>query len=201
MQQEKARRTNPERSEATRAVLVAAARRLFTENGYAETGTPEIVAAAGVTRGALYHHFADKQALFAEVVEREAAAVAAQVERAAPLSDDLIGMMQAGGRAYLTAMRAPGRARLLLVDGPAVLGRKAMDAVHDRHGSRTLRQGLAAAMDAGAFARLPVDALTTQVGAMFDAAVLAIDSGADADDQAAVLSALFAGLAARSSGT
>ena len=64
--------------------MIAAARKLFTEKSYAETATPEIVAAAGVTRGALYHHFEDKQALFRAVVEREAETVAAEIERAPP---------------------------------------------------------------------------------------------------------------------
>ncbi|TGR15811.1 TetR/AcrR family transcriptional regulator, partial [Mesorhizobium sp. M1C.F.Ca.ET.196.01.1.1] len=86
MQQESGRRSNRDRTEATRADLIRAARKLFTEKSYAETGTPEIVAEAGVTRGALYHHFADKQALFAAVVEQEAAAVAAEIDHASPPS-------------------------------------------------------------------------------------------------------------------
>lgn len=189
-------RTNPERSAATKAQLIAAARALFVEKGYADTATPDIVAAAGVTRGALYHHFADKQALFAAVVEREAAAVAEEVERAAPFSSDAMGMLQAGGRAYLQAMRVPGRTRLLLIDGPAALGRAAMDEVHNRHGSRSLREGLAAAMEARAIRTLPLDALTVQLGAMFDAAILAIEYGGQVDEHMEVLGTLMNGLAA-----
>jgi len=195
MQEQNARRSNRERTEATRADLIAAGRRLFTERGYAATGTPELVEAAGVTRGALYHHFADKQALFAAVVEQEAAEVAAEVERAAPAGQDAMAMMQAGGRAYLAAMRKPGRARLILIDGPAVLGRAAMDAVHARHGSRTLREGLSAAIAAGAIADLPVDALTVQIGAMFDAAVLAIETGGDPEPHYIVLAEMMRRLA------
>ncbi|TWH24547.1 TetR/AcrR family transcriptional regulator, partial [Aminobacter sp. J15] len=99
-----ARRSNRERTEATRAALIAAARNLFIEKSYAETGTPEIVAAAGVTRGALYHHFADKQALFRAVVEAEAAAPAS-VRQA--LLD--------GADAFFRAMAVNGRTRLLLL--------------------------------------------------------------------------------------
>src|SRR5918997_5375484 len=64
------RRTQEERSTATRGALVDAGRRLWAERGYAAVGTPEIAAAAGVTRGAMYHQFADKAALFRAVVER-----------------------------------------------------------------------------------------------------------------------------------
>ncbi|TIW92440.1 MAG: TetR/AcrR family transcriptional regulator [Mesorhizobium sp.] len=194
MQQEAARRSNRDRTEATRADLIAAARKLFTEKSYAETGTPEIVAAAGVTRGALYHHFADKQALFAAVVEQEATAVAEEIERASPPSLDARDALIAGSDAYLTAMRAPGRTRLLLLDGPAVLGRAAMDAIDNRHGNRSLREGLVAAMRAQTMTRLPAEALTALLASAFDRAALAIEAGASAQDYRAVLMALIDGL-------
>lgn len=195
MQERNPRRSNRDRSDAMRAALLAAARSLFVEKGYAETGTPEIVAAAGVTRGALYHHFADKQALFRAVVEAEAEAVAARVEADAPQGMEPLAALAAGGDAYLEAMREPGRTRLLLLDGPAVLGRAAMDAVDARHGNRTLREGLGAAIAAGALRPLPLDALTTLLGAVFDRAALAVDAGAPPEEQRTVIRAILDGLA------
>lgn len=194
MQRETAHRSNRDRTEATRADLIAAARKLFIEKPYAETGTPEIVAAAGVTRGALYHHFADKQALFAAVVEQEAAAVAEEIERASPPSLFARDALIAGSDAYLSAMRVPGRTRLLLLDGPAVLGRAGMDEIDNRHGNRSLCEGLVAAMREQSMAKLPVDALTALLAAAFDRAALAAEAGASAEDYRAVLMALMDGL-------
>lgn len=196
MQQEKSgRRSNRERTETTRAALLDAARKLFVEKSYAETGTPEIVAAAGVTRGALYHHFIDKQALFAAVVEAESRAVAEEIDRATPATLSARDALVIGGEAFLKAMAVPGRTRLLLLDGPAVLGRAAMDGIDARHGARTLKVGLAAAMRAGAIATLPLDALTALLAAMYDRAALAIEAGGDAKDLATVLAAVIDGLA------
>lgn len=200
MQETKERRTNRDRTEATRRDLIAAARKLFTEKSYAETSTPEIVAAAGVTRGALYHHFADKQALFQAVVEQEAAEVAAEIESASPASLPPREALLAGSQAYLQAMRTLGRTRLLLLDGPAVLGRAGMDEIDARHGNRTLREGLVATMDSGAMKALPADALTGLLAAMFDRAALAIDAGAPAGDYRQTLIALVDGLMTARSG-
>ncbi|RWH32817.1 TetR/AcrR family transcriptional regulator [Mesorhizobium sp.] len=194
MQPESGRRSNRDRTEATRADLIRAARKLFTEKSYAETGTPEIVAAAGVTRGALYHHFADKQALLAAVVEQEAATVAAEIDRASPASLSARDALISGSDAYLAAMRASGRTRLLLLDGPAVLGRAAMDEIDNRHGNRSLREGLIAAMRARSMVKLPAEALTAVLAAAFDRAALAIEAGASAEEYRAVLMALMDGL-------
>lgn len=195
MQEKSSRRSNSERTETTRRDLLVAARRLFTEKGFAATGTPEIVEAAGVTRGALYHHFADKQALFSALFEQEAADVAAAIEAAAPAALEPVEALISGSRAYLEAMALPGRCRILLVEGPAVLGPDEVRRRDREHGEGTLRHGLAAAVDAGAIAPLPLDALATQLSALLDRAALAIEQGDAIDDHMTVIAALFHGLA------
>lgn len=196
MQQRENRRSNRERSDATRSALIEAARRLFVEKSYAETSTPDVVAAAGLTRGALYHHFADKKALFQAVVEAESAIIAAEIEDAAPADLPSLHALSRGGAAFLAAMREPGRTRLLLLDGPAVLGRSEMDEIDRRHGGRTLREGLQSAIGAGAIRDLPLDAMAALLGAAFDRAALAIEAGGDPGEHETVLRAIIEGLAA-----
>lgn len=196
MQQDRSRRSNRERSDATRTALIEAGRRLFVEKSYAETSTPDLVAEAGLTRGALYHHFAHKQALFRAVVEAESAAVAKEIECAAPVGLMPVEALRKGGEAFLASMRAPGRTRLLLLDGPAVLGRKEMDEIDRAHAGRTLREGLQAAMEAGAIRQLPVDPLAALLGAAYDRAALGIEAGGSDGEYETLLSALVEGLAA-----
>ena len=144
------RKSQAERREETRRLLVSAARQLFAEKGYAGAGTPEIVTAAGVTRGALYHHFADKLALFRAVVEEEHLLVAMSIN-AASGDDDEVGPVKAlvaGSDAFIKAMQDPGRRRIMLVDAPAVLGRDVVDAIDARHGLDTLICGLRDSRDA-----------------------------------------------------
>lgn len=169
------RRSQEERRARTQRQLLAAARKLFAEKGFAATSTPEIVAAAGVTRGALYHHFADKTALFAAVVEEEHLLMAMAINAAAEGDDEPgpIKALMAGCDAFLDAMQDRGRRQILLVDAPAVLGRAAVDEIDARHGLETLICGLRDAMDAGAMRKLPVETLARLFGALFDRAALA----------------------------
>lgn len=198
MQSTSGRRSNRERTEATRAELITAARRLFIERGYADTATPEIVAAAGMTRGALYHHFPDKKALFRAVAEREAEAVADEIDRASPEALGAREALVGGGDAFLAAMALPGRTRLLLLDGPAVLGRAEMDAIDARHGTRSLKAGLVFAVRAGALSKsLPLDPLAHLLSSAFDRAALAIEAGADPAAYRAALAALIDGILVR----
>jgi len=194
MQRDSARRTNKERTEATRIALVKAARALFVKKGYADTATPEIVAAAKVTRGALYHHFADKADLFRCVVMQEAEAVARRIEQETEQPDSALDAVMAGGEAYFAAMAVAGRARLLLVDGPAVLGHAEMDRIDKETGGEELRQGLAYAISNGALKGAPLDALTDILSAAFDRAALAIADGAAVDDYKAAIRLIFSSL-------
>ena len=177
--------TNRERTESTQLALIEAARALFVSKGYGDTSTPEIAQAAGITRGALYHHFADKRDLFRQVLAREAMAVAADIEAATP---ERLGPREAllqGSEAYLDAMTVPGRTRLLLVDGPAVLGMAEAMAIDDANAAQSLREGLKrAGMGRG---EVSVDALSQLLSAAFDRAALEIDAGADAAEVRAAM--------------
>lgn len=181
-------RSNRDRTEKTRAALMQAARALFVDKGYAETSTPEIVAAAGITRGALYHHFEDKRALFRAIVTDEALAVADAIERQTPDGLSPIDALLKGSTAYLDAMRVPGRTRLLLIEGPSVLGLAEMKKLDDENAARTLRDGLEAAIDVRG---LPLAALADLLSAAFDRAALAIDAGETAKDYSAAIAALI----------
>jgi len=197
MQHSKIRQTNAERRAATRSALLASARHLFTQKGYADTTTPEIVADAKITRGALYHHYRDKEDLFRAVTLAEFQAVAKEIEDRTAGSQSPFAALSAGAAAFIRAMQKPGRARIMLLDGPAVLGRAEIDRMDRETSAATLRSGLQAAMDTGEIRTLPIDALTSQLSAMFDRAALEIIDGGDAEAHLAVISELLHALKKR----
>ncbi|ENN85303.1 transcriptional regulator, TetR family [Rhizobium freirei PRF 81] len=174
-------RSNRDRTEKTKAALIAAARTLFVDKGYAETSTPEIVAAAGITRGALYHHFEDKRALFRAVVREEALAVTRAIEQAIPEQFTPLEALVAGSNAYLDAMRIVGRTRLLLIEGPTVLGFLEMKQLDEETTTLSLKHGLAAALSHGGGPDTAIEALADILSAAFDRAALAVNAGGDAD--------------------
>jgi AcrR family transcriptional regulator len=119
---QRTRLTQPERSARTRAALLAAARDLFTEQGFAETGREQIAERAGMTRGALYHHFASKADVAAAVVDELEAELLERVVGAAGSGEDAVDQLRRACHAYLDACTEPAIARILLTDAPAVLG-------------------------------------------------------------------------------
>src|SRR5215470_6735660 len=131
----RARRTQADRSAATRDSLVAAARRLFAAEGFAEVPADAIVAAAGVTRGALYHQFADKTALFDAVLEAVEADIARRLahEVAAAGMSDPVEALRYAVRTWLDICVEPEIHRIALIDGPSVLGWSHWREVCQRH--------------------------------------------------------------------
>jgi AcrR family transcriptional regulator len=166
------RRSQAERTQATRAALITSARRLFAEHGYAQVSAEQIVAAGGLTRGALYHHFTDKHDLFQAVfeqVEQEITDEIAQVIAGAP--DSATANPIALGR-FLDLCERPDVLRIALTDAPAVLGWSAWREIEARHGLGLLTEAL---QHAGEESMLPAPAAVLAqlvLGAVIEAALL-----------------------------
>jgi AcrR family transcriptional regulator len=151
-------RTQAERSGATRAALLTAARELFAANGYAGTPREEIVAAAGVTRGALQHHFRDKASLFLAVYEQVEQELVDSVAKAAMhAGGDPVEELRAGCQAYLDAVLDPAVQRICAIDGPAVLAADVRQEITDRYALGLVRGVLEQGMAGGLIATAPVE--------------------------------------------
>jgi len=177
----RARRTQADRSAATRDSLVAAARRLFAAHGFAEVPADAIVAAAGVTRGALYHQFADKAALFDAVLEAVEADIARRLAdevAAAGLSDPVEAMRHAV-RTWLEICVEPEIYRIALIDGPSILGWAHWREVCQRHVFGLVQTLLADGIRLGRIRPQPVRPLTHVLMGASDEAALYVAEAAD----------------------
>lgn len=178
---ESKRRTQEERSAATREALISAARKLWGLRGYAEVGTPEIAKEAGVTRGAMYHQFADKAALFRHVVEvveqdvmtRMATSVASW---GATTPAEAI---RAAVDAWLDVAGDPEVRQLILLDAPSVLGWAGFRDVAQRYSLGMTEQLITEAIRTGQLARLPVRPLAHVLMGALDEAAMAIATAED----------------------
>jgi AcrR family transcriptional regulator len=155
------RRTQVQRSESTRAALLEAARRLFSELGYVRSGQEAIVSAAGVTRGALQHHFGTKQALFIAVYEEvEREVVTAVAEAAMAVGPDRpLEMLRSGCQAYLDAVLDPNVRRICAVDGPAVVPTDIRQEITDRYAMGLVREAVEHAVQIGELPHTPTEPL------------------------------------------
>lgn len=167
------KRTQAERTERTRAALLEAARGLFAERGYAAVGTEEIVRAAGVTRGALYHHFAGKRDLLAAVYEQIEAELAQRLGEAARPGAESIETMRAGAELFLDACLEPEVQQIALLDAPAVLGWERWREIGARYGLGLITALLDAGIEAGEIRSQPVEPLAhALLGALDEIAML-----------------------------
>jgi AcrR family transcriptional regulator len=166
------RRTQAERAADTRETLIAAARSLFANPGFADVALETIVRDAGVTRGALYHHFADKTELFAAVFEQVEGEMAARMAQAvaAARETDPVEVMRLGTRFWLDACADPEVQRIVLMDAPAVLGWERWTEIGQRYNIGVVTGLLADAIDSGRIPPQPVEATAlTMLGAVREA--------------------------------
>jgi AcrR family transcriptional regulator len=149
------------------------ASRLFAERGYAGVSADEIVAAAGVTRGALYHHFADKRDLFRDMFEDLERGLTEEIRLAIESADDPASGMAVGLASFLDICERPEVVRLALIEAPAVLGWAEWRDIEARHGLGLIRGTLERAVAAGVLTDAPVEVLAHLVlSAMIEAALL-----------------------------
>ena len=189
--QGRSRRSHAERRAATRRALLDAARTTFADKGYAEVTIEEVVRGAKMTRGALYHHFGDKRLLLRAVVEEIEDEIDALVEGAAKeahaSSGDPLEAMMAGHYAFLDACLRPEVRRILLLDGPAVLGWEEWREIDAAHAVAQIEAGLGLLVDAGLMEPQPLRPLAHLLhGAAIEAAlyVAASAEAAKARDEA-----------------
>jgi len=174
-------RTQAERSETTRGALIEAARRLFAERGYAGVGTEEIVRAAGVTRGALYHHFDGKRDLLRAVYEELEAEIAREVAEGVTPGASVLEALSAGAQMFLDHCLEPEVQRIVLLDAPAVLGWEEWREIGARYGLGLIEGLLRAGMESGEIRPQPIEPLShALLGALDEIAMLV----ARADDPA-----------------
>ena len=186
-------RTQPERSAATQHALQTAARRLWGARGYEAVGTPEIAEAAGVTRGAMYHQYADKRALFravVEAVERDVIGqLVASVNAAAPETPAQALHVAADG--WLEIATEPEVRQLVLLDGPRVLGWAEFHEISLGSSLGMTEQLLGEAIAAGQLKRQPTRPLATIILGALDEAALGIAHAEQPERERAALRAVI----------
>ncbi len=197
------RRTQEERKEATRRALLESGRALFTERGYHGASQEEIVARAGMTRGALYHNFeGGKRGLFREVVEELEAEIDVFVEGAAreeyERSGEMVEAWMAGSLAYLEACAREDVRRILFGDASSALGWEEWREIDGSHGLPQIRRGLETLIEMGILGEQPVEPLARLwYGASAEAGMYvasAEDSGAAVREMQSALRRLFDGM-------
>ncbi|MET4165511.1 MULTISPECIES: TetR/AcrR family transcriptional regulator [Gordonia] len=186
------RRTQAERTAATRAALIAAGRKLFGERGFADVGTQEIVAEAGVTRGALYHQFDDKKGLFVAVYDDVEQSIVARIAAAVGerAGEDPLAALKAGMRLFLRLCTEPEVHRITLVEAPSVLGWSEWRARGEEFGFALVEGLIAAAIATGQAVEQPTRPLAhVAIGALDEAAlfVAAADDREAATEQVAAV--------------
>jgi AcrR family transcriptional regulator len=190
------------RSASTRAKLLSAARTLFAREGYAAVGTEQIVRRAGVTRGALYHQFPAKEDLFLAVYEQVEEELTTRVAQSLRDVSTAYEALYRGIAVFLEECQTEEVQRIVLIDGPAVLGWERWREVADRYGLGLLEEVVGAAIEAGELVAVPVAPLAhLLMGALDEGALLVVREPDSLADVITTFERLVEGLRAKPKGS
>jgi AcrR family transcriptional regulator len=164
---------------ATRGQLIEVATSLFAERGYEGTSIEAVLAAAGVSRGALYHHFAGKEALFTAVLEAVSERITAEVTEAISDCTDPVDAMHTGALAWIDLAGDPVIQRVMLVDAPSVLGWEQWRAMDEGRTVGAMRAMLQAVSDSGRLPQELVEPFSHMILAALDEAAMVVARAPD----------------------
>jgi len=164
---------------ATRGQLIEVATGLFADHGYAGTSIEAVLAAAGVSRGAIYHHFAGKEALFTAVLETVSERVAAEVTEAVRDCTDPVDALRTGALAWIDLAGDPVIQRVMLVDAPSVLGWEQWRAMDEGRTVAAMRGMLQAVSDSGRLPQELVEPFAHMILAALDEAAMVVARAPD----------------------
>lgn len=187
--------TQAERRATTRAAILEAATELFADRGYEATSISDVLERSGVSRGALYHHFASKEDVFATVfVTKSSDAIRRAVARSRPASSPFEALVS-GCLAWLDIVAEPPSARIVLVDGPVALGWSRATTIEEATSLGVMRQGIRAAVESGEVTVPSVELAAQLVNAVVAQAALRVSvGGAEPSEAAALVRAMLGGL-------
>ena len=183
--------TQEARRALTRSAVIEAAERLFGSEGFGSTTMDDIAVEAGVTKGAVYHHFKSKREVFEAVFEAVSSDLAGAVMHEVRPRGDIIEMLMSSTRLFFDLCANPATSRILLQDGPAVLGPQDWQRLDARHFGGLVTASLRMAMDAGAITHQPLEPLSNIMLAAIQAAALNCAASPDFQSAAALYSAAF----------
>jgi len=170
-----------EQSKETQDRLIKAAKELFTTKGYAGTAREDLVAKAVMTRGALYHQYQDKRDLFLAVFEAVEVELGQRLAMAVGVETDPWQQLRSGARAFLAAATDPAIRRIVLVDGPSVLGWEEWRRIDGQYSLGMVRAVFEMNMAAGNIVEQPVEPLTHLIVGALNEAALAVAAASDAE--------------------
>ncbi|MCM3782406.1 TetR/AcrR family transcriptional regulator [Neobacillus mesonae] len=168
-----------EEANETNSKLLLVGRKHFIERGYAEATLEEIVSEAQLTRGALYHHFGNKKGLFTAVLETIQTEIGHRVESEASLSNDPWDQLIMGCRAFVTSAVEPQNRRILLIDGPSVLGWEVWRKMDEENSMQHLREQLQIMQQQGQLKPVPIEAMTHFLSGALNESALWIAQSSD----------------------